>query len=165
MLKLLGGGCILLGGGLGRWIQLAERRRRREVLSDLITALRRMGETIRMARTPLPVLLERLAADCGPEANRFFLGAAKAARQGEHLPGQWRHLAEALPLSEKDRTVLAELGSDLQGDEENICKAILLAIVQLEQTAKEAEEKRSDEEKRASALWFSAAALLVILLI
>ena len=153
--KLLGGLFVLLGGGLGRWAQMAERRRRRDTLSDFITALRRMGESVRMTRTPLPVLLERLSADCGQEA----------ARQGEDLPARWRRLTETLPLAEGDRTALAGLGRDLQGDEEKVCKAILLVSIRLEQSATEAEGTRRAEEQRVSALWFSAAALLVILLI
>ncbi|WP_297870629.1 stage III sporulation protein AB [uncultured Oscillibacter sp.] len=163
--KLLGGLFVLLGGGLGRWAQMAERRRRRDTLSDFITALRRMGESVRMTRTPLPVLLERLSADCGRDAAVFLRGAAEAARQGEDLPARWRRLTEALPLAGGDRAALAGLGRDLQGDEEKVCKAIALVTIRLEQSASEAEGTRRAEEQRVSALWFSAAALLVILLI
>lgn len=165
MLKLLGSLCVLLGGVLARRNHLAERRRRLDTLSDFLTALRRMGETVRMARTPLPSLLTSLAEGCGPDAAAFFTEAAKAARQGEGLPETWRRLAEGLPLSEGDRGVLAELGGDLQGDEEQVCKAIALAVLRLSESAGEAERRRPEEEKRATALWLSAAALLVILLI
>lgn len=165
MLKLLGGILVLLGGGLGRWAQMAERRRRRDTLFELAAALRRMGESVRMARTPLPLLLEGLSEGCGRDAAAFLLGAAEAARRGEDLPGRWRRLAEDLPLSEGDRRALAGLADDLQGDEEKVCKAVLLVSIQLEKSASAAEETRRAEEQRASALWFSAAALLVILLI
>ena len=67
MLKLLGGLCVLLSGVLACRNHLGERRRRRETLTDFLTALRRMGETVRTARTPLPILLASLASDCGPE--------------------------------------------------------------------------------------------------
>ena len=60
MLKLMGSICVL-GGGLLCWLTaLAERRRTRMALGDLLAALRRMREEIRMARTPLPLLLEAL---------------------------------------------------------------------------------------------------------
>ena len=50
MLKLLGGLCVLLSGVLACRNHLGERRRRRETLTDFLTALRRMGETVRAAR-------------------------------------------------------------------------------------------------------------------
>ncbi len=158
MLKLLGGLCVLLSGVLACRNHLGERRRRRETLTDFLTALRRMGETVRAARTPLPILLASLASDCGPDGEVFFKSAAGAARSGEHLPEIWRTLA-------KDRSVIAELGGDLQGDEEQVCRAVSLAVLRLSESAGEAERRRPEEEKRAAALWLSAAALLVILLI
>ena len=64
MLKLLGSICVL-GGGLMFWLMaLAEQRRTRTALGDLLAALRRMREEIRMARTPLPLLLEALGLGC-----------------------------------------------------------------------------------------------------
>ena len=87
MLKLMGSICVL-GGGLLCWLTaLAERRRTRTALGDLLAALRRMREEIRMARTPLPLLLEALGSDCrGPETAALFRRSADAARQG----GDWR---------------------------------------------------------------------------
>ena len=164
-IKLLGSLLIVMGGAMGWFLQQAERRRKRDTLSGLLTALRRMGEAVRMARTPLPLLLERLGADCGPEAAAFFQGAAEAARRGEDFPEDWRRLAEALPLNGGNISLLANLGKDLQGDEEKVCKSVSLVCGQLEKSAEAAEQKRPEEEKRSTALWFSAAALLVILLI
>ena len=163
--KLLGGLFVLLGGGLGRWAQMAERRRRRDTLSDFITALRRMGEWVGITRTPRPVRRARLSAAGGQSAAVLLGGGAAAARQGEDLPARWRRLTETLPLAGGDRAALAGLGRDLQGDEEKVCKAIALVTIRLEQSASEAEGTRRAEEQRVSALWFSAAALLVILLI
>ena len=82
MLKLLGSACVL-GGGLLCWLMaLSESRRTREDLSDLLAALRRMREEIRMARTPLPLLLEALGSDCrGPETAALFRQSAEATRQ------------------------------------------------------------------------------------
>ena len=102
MLKLLGSLCILGGGILARCLQLAERRRRRDALFDLLSAFRRMAEHVRMARTPLPALLETLASNCGPDAAAFFSGVSSAVRQGEALPEIWKALAEELPLNEAD---------------------------------------------------------------
>lgn len=164
MLKLLGSVLVVSGGALAWALQCAERRRKRDTLSDFRTALRRMGEEVRMTRTPLPALLESLAADCGPEAAAFFTAVSKAAGQGERLPQVWQDQAAALSLSEGDKSAVLHLGNDLQGDEEKICKAISHVTYQLAKSDEETERKRPEEEKRSAALWFSAAALLVILL-
>ena len=114
MLKLLGSACVLGGGILARYVQMAERRREMDTLSDLLWALRRMAEEIRMARTPLPLLLERLSQGCGRDAEEFFLAVSAAARRGEDLGQTWRGAAEALPLSGVSAAALAELGDSLQ---------------------------------------------------
>lgn len=165
MLKLLGALCVASGGVLAWRIQWLERKRRRETLNDLQTAFRRMGEEVRMARTPLPALLNALAGGCGPEAAAFFAAASAAAAGGEDFPGVWRREAGKLPLGEEARSAVFALGNELQGDEENVCKAVSHVTYILAKSAGEAAEKRPEEEKRAAALWFSASALLVILLL
>lgn len=165
MLKLLGSLCVASGGALAWYVQRAERRREQDTLSDLQRAFRRMGEEVRMTRTPLPAVLTSLAGDCGEPAAAFFQAASQAAAGGEDLPRIWRERANLLPLSERDKSAVSVLAQDLQGDEEKACKGILHVINTLADSAGEAERKRPEEEKRAAALWFSAAALLVILLI
>lgn len=165
MVKLLGSLCVLAGGAMVRWVQAAERRHRRDTLSDLLTALRRMAEEIRMARTPLPDLLERLARDCGPDCAAFFHAVSDAARQGGEVSAVWASAAEGLPLSDGDRAALRDLGDNLRGDEEKVCKAVSLVIYSLTKSAEEQDRNRPQEDRRATALCFSAAALLVILLI
>lgn len=165
MLKLLGALCVASGGALAWRLQHLERKRRRDTLSELQAAFRRMGEEVRMARTPLPALLRALAGSCGPEAAAFFTAAARAAAGGEALPAVWRREAEALPLDEEALSAVLELGNGLQGDEEKVCKVVSHVIYTLARSAETAERMRPEEEKRAAALWFSASALLVILLI
>ena len=155
MLKLLGSACILAGGFLVQGARLSERRRQWDTLSDVLTALRRMGEEIRLARTPMPLLLEYLAKDRCPDAAAFLSETAECLRRGESLAESWRREVSRLPLPPEDVRTLEPLGAALGGDEEEACKAISLAAYEL---AKHAEE-------RAAALCFSAAALLVILLI
>ncbi len=165
MVKLVGSACILAGGFLARRTRLAALRRRREALRDLGAVLRRMAEAIRMARLPLPGLLSSLAPLCGGDVAAFLTGGAEAARRGGDLRGAWRRLAGELPLSEGDRAVVAALGDDLQGDEEQVCRALALAASELERSRERLEQDRQAEEKRTTALCFSSAALLVILLI
>ena len=93
MLKLLGSALIASGGVLAWYTQRAERRRRREALWDMQRALRRMGEEVRLTRTPLPALLLALAGDCGAEAAGFFTAVSRAAGAGEDLPEVWRREA------------------------------------------------------------------------
>ena len=52
MMKLAGGLLVLSGGGMIWVFQRRERRRRRDMLAELLWALRQVGEGIRMARTP-----------------------------------------------------------------------------------------------------------------
>ncbi len=164
MMKLLGSVCILSGGLLARWCQVRERRLQLDTLSGLLTALRRMGEEIRLTRTPLPSLLEGLAVCAGPAGGLFWAGA-EAARTGGDLPAVWAGAAAELPLSKEDQAALTELGNRLHGDEESVCKAISLVTSTLSSSLEVRRRKGPEEEKRATALCLSGAALLVILLI
>ena len=162
MTKLLGS-ILVLGASLGGMtIQLRERGRRRRTRLDLLDALRQMEEEIRIARTPLPCLLER-AAERGGEAGHFFRAAAHALREGEG--DTWRKGAGALPLEEEERRVLREMRWRFGGDEESLCSAIALACAVLQRHGEKEERRRGMEEKRSAALWGSAGALAVILLI
>ena len=165
MRKLLGAVCVLLGTAGAWWVQLSTARRRRDTLAGLAAGLGQMAEEIRMARTPMPPLLECLGRSrSGPERN-FFRQAAAALRRGAQLQEAWGQAVETLDLPPRALAVLEELGPNLRGDEEKVCKAISLAVSQLEKQLADWDERRPEAEKRAAALWFSASALLVILLI
>ena len=165
MIKLVGSLCILAGGMLICRANLAGYRRHLDTLSDLSMSLRRMGEEIRTLRRPLPELLHSLSSSCGPESADFLERIAGQAEQGEDLSAAWRHQAQTLPLSERERMAVASLGDDLRGDETQICGALELAAKMLAKSRDELEQNRQAEEKRTTALSLSAAALLVILLI
>ena len=163
MVKLLGGLLVLSGGGLAWVLRRLEGKRRRDTLAELLWALRQMGEEIRMTRTPLPRLMESLAADCGVEVSALLLAAAEAAGRGEGLAETWREYAAALPLLPRDQEILRNL--DLRGDEEHLGRELALVERRLADSLEELEKRRPEEDKRTAALCFSAAALLVILLI
>ena len=164
-MKLAGAVCVLAGAVWGWRCQALERRRKRDTLADLIRLLGRMGEEIRLRRTSLPWLLHQLAADRGPACRSFCEAAAGAMDRGEPLESGWRLAAEALPLAAEDRSALLALGESLQGDEEQICKAIELARGLLAESLEETRSRRAETERRAAALWLSAGALVVITLI
>ena len=163
MIKVFGSLLVLTGGGLTWWFQGQERRQKCLTLSDLMMALRKISEEIRIARTPLPLLLEKAAVECTSESSHLFQKMAETAQRGESLENTWKAEVQKLSLGERERDAL--LGLELSGDEEKICKALSLVIYRLTQIAEELERKRPEEEKRTTALCFSCAALLVILLI
>ena len=165
MLKLLGSACILAGGLLAQFARLSARRRQWDTLSDILSALRRMGEEIRRTRTPLPLLLEYLGKECCPEAAFFFNQTAEALRRGGALSEVWRRELSRLPLPPEDIRALEPLGDALKGDEEQACNGVSLAVYELAKHAEERRAERKLEDRRAAALCFSGAALLVILLI
>jgi len=165
MLNITGGILILTGGFLVRRLQMKERRRRREILSDLLCALRRLCEEIRCTKCPLPRLFERLGGACGEDAALLFKAAAMASFNGESMAEVWAQEAKVLPLSQESKDLLAGLGQDLHGDEDQICNAVSLVMLQLSREAEEMDNNLRADGQRISALCLSAAALLVILLI
>ena len=163
MIKLFGSVCIFAAGALVWWNQYDMRCRRRKMRWDLIRSLVRMKEEIRMARTPMPLLLEAVAVDCHREVAGVFLKAAKAARQGENLAVVWRQGIQTLPLIDREQELLG--GIMFHGDEESVCKGISLTISCLKRNDEEECRIGRDATRRTTALCFSAAAMLVILLI
>lgn len=165
MLKLIGSGCILGAGFLLRTFQVQEHRRGIDALRDLLAALGRMENEIRLNRTPLPRMLERLGLDCGVDVEEFFRAVSQAVREGERLPAAWRSAAVSLPISPAGQASVAEIGQKLGGDEEEICNGISLASNSLKGELEQKLTGQADFEKRSTALCLSGAALLAILLI
>ena len=165
MLKLLGAVCIFGAAGWAWRRGTAERKRELDTLADLMALLGRMDSEIRLRRTSLPRLLADLGRGRGPEVRRFCLSVAAALTRDAPLGESWRSAGESLPLDGEARPAVTALGDSLQGDEENVCKAILLTRKILGKRLEEARAGRAEREKRSGALWLSGAALLVILLI
>ena len=159
------GARLVLGGTLWGWLtQRRERSSARQVRLDILSALQRMGEEIRLARTPMPALLEAVASDCRGAGQSFFLAVAAAAKKGESVSGAWQKAAAGLPLGEEERRALAAAGQAFGGDEERLCRALTLASSAIQRKADAAEAARQEEEKRAAALWGCGGAMTVILL-
>ena len=165
MLKLLGSTLILGAGAWLRWNTLAQQRRMRRVLEECLAALRRMAEEIRMARTALPLLLERLAGQCGPDVAVLFSGAAAALRRGESL-------APSGGLCLRDCRCRLKAGRSWRTWERIYTETRRRCARQFHwrcsgwsSTGRIWKNSRQAEEKRVTALCFSGAALLVILLI
>lgn len=165
MIKLMGSVCVFWAGGMVWYRQRRERRRKRLLLAELAAALDRMETEIRMERTPLPRLFQKLSQDRDGPLSELFGGSARAMVSGEAPDVAWRRAVESLPLSEGDTLALLKLPQILQDDEKNACKGISLVSEKLRESLAELEKRRPEEEKRAVALCFSAAAMVVILLI
>ena len=163
-MKACGAACILLGAVYGTCVSVRERRRRRELLSDLCGVLSRLGEEIRLSRTPFPELLERLSEACGAEAAALLRTVSDGVRRGRTPSAVWTQEADALPLSAPDRATLREFASVLRGDEEQIRRTVSVLSARLERSLAEMDASAAGDIRRSAALIFSAAALIVILL-
>ena len=159
------GAALILGAALWGWyVQSRERRERRRTRLDILSALRRMSEEIRLARTPMPELLEAVASDCSGAGENFFRAISSAICGGEDVEQAWIRAADRLALEEDERRALRELGQALGGDEEQLCRAAALTMAVLQRRAEEAEAQRKEEEKRCAAIWGCGGIMLVILL-
>lgn len=160
MIRALGG-ALVAGAAIWGWQrQRAERRRRMDTLRALSSGLGRMAEAIRLERTPLPRLLERLGRE-----DDFFRRLGQALAAGEGTEAAWRRSAAQTPLAPADREALSETAGALAGDEEQICRALGAAAERLRRSLEAQQAASSEREKREAALWLSGGALLVILLI
>ena len=137
MIRWMGAILVLWGGTLGLVLQLRERRRRTETLRTVTEAMRYLAEEIRMARTPLPCLMETVGERFPADTGEFFGRVAAAARSGESPECAWRRELELLPLAAEAKQVLRDV--DLQGDAEKICNGISLAT---ERLARSGEDQR-----------------------
>lgn len=164
MMKLMGSLLVFTSGGMVWTYRRQSRRRQRTLLGDLAAALDRMEAEIRLNRTPMPMLLNKLS-ETGGEVAALFAGAARDMTAGEPPSDAWRRAVDTLPLSECGKRALLEIGTAMHGSEENICKAIELASDTLRDELSRLERQRPAEDRQTTALCFSAAALVVILLI
>ena len=110
-MKWLGALCIAGAAVWGRWQQLDLSRRQRETQERMTAALRQMAEEIRVARTPMPALLDWLGRSCDGEAGGFFQTAAEGLRRGRELGAAWRRALACLDLPAEEMTALRELRS------------------------------------------------------
>lgn len=160
MIRVLGG-LLVTGAALWGWQrQRTERRRRLDTLCAISSGLWRMAEAIRLERTPLPRLLERLGRETA-----FFRRLARSLSAGEAAESAWRRAAAETPLSPEDREALTEAAGALSGDEDQVCRALRAAAERLRRSLEAERAAGPEREKRSAALWLSGGALLVILLI
>lgn len=72
MIRLVGSIFVFAAGGCVWYLRRRERQERGRILSDLTAALAEMETVIRLERTPLPMLLTRLAEGESRKTPRCF---------------------------------------------------------------------------------------------
>lgn len=160
-MKLLGATLILCAAALVCHALLAERRRERETLRELSAALESLEREVRASLTPLPRLLARRGY--GQYADAFFAAMLECGELP--LPERWRAAALSLPLSPREREVVARPASALGGEEDDLLRALRAAATELRRALEEKERARAGETRLITSLAFSLGLLLTILLI
>lgn len=122
--------------------------------------LYQLREGIRMARLPLPQLLDRAAQD-----EAFFGEVLRELREQEELSEAWGLAAENLPLPPQSWKIWCWLGRHLTGDEQSVLQAMTYAEQIMAQERQRLVEQEQEVNRRTAAMCFSAAALAVILLV
>lgn len=169
MIRLLGA-LLTAGGGAFLGLSAARRlKRRARVLRQLAGALEQMDREVAFRLTPMPRLMEQLAAWPEPVGTLFANCRKGMEALGEQsLAEIWRRaLAETdLDLEGRAAAVLDELGEVLgRFEESGLRSALARAAAEL---AREGELAREDGEKRGrmyQVLGLAWGGLLVILLL
>lgn len=165
MNKLVGSCFLIIGGVLFRWVQLRERKRQRDCLESILSALRWMEGEIDGQQRPLPTLFRELAQRGTPESQGFFRTLDEGVRMEQRLDQNWKAAAEVLPLPEECLRILSTLGEQLNCPTERACAAIQQVYHRLEHEREQMEAESPQAEKQLTVFSFSAATLLIVLLI
>ncbi|HHU06162.1 MAG TPA: stage III sporulation protein AB [Clostridiales bacterium] len=146
-------------------------KRRVRSLRSLVGALDIMRSEICTRLTPMPELLELLAAQSGEPANIFFANCLIKQRsmRGRPFVELWLSALKStqeLELNENELEPLTELGSALgRYDTDRQGEAILAARKRLEAFLQKAESERDRESKTRTMLGIAAGVMITIILI
>lgn len=170
MIRLVGALLTAGGGALLGFMAAGRLARRAEVLRMLASAVEQMDREISFQLTPMPELMERLAANYPPPVGTLFHNCRRGMETlGRRSMGEiWRQaLADApLDLEERETAVLEELGEALgRFGESGLRSALSRAGAELTRAG---ELARSEAEKRGRmyrVLGAASGGLLVILLL
>ena len=163
MLHLTGAALLLAASALLRRAILSRARQQRRTLRALSEGFLSLAQDVRATLAPFPALLETMPREGA--AGTFFSSVRALLSCGETLPGAWRTAAEALPLSERERSAVASLASALGGEEESVCTALHRASAELLSAERALHAREREDGRVISALCFSGALMLGILLL
>jgi len=166
------GAALVIGAsaafGLGSMWRMSLRVR---VLRDLLTALGTMKNEICDRTTPLPTLIDHLAAETKPPVYRFFhrLQQKMADLGTRSFYAIWREAVEEsgeLELEETERATLADLGKTLgRYDIEEQAHTLRYTIRRLEGFLERAEEKKRLQGKVHAVLGMAVGVFVVLILL
>ena len=163
MLHLTGAALLLAASALLRRAILSRARQQRRTLRALSECFLSLAQSVHATLAPFPSLLETMPREGA--AGTFFSSVRALLSCGETLPGAWRTAAEALPLSERERSAVESLASALGGEEESVCTALHRASAELLSAERALHAREREDGRVVSALCFSGALLLGILLL
>ncbi len=163
MLHLTGAALLLAASALLRRAILSRARQQRRTLRALSEGFLSLAQAVRATLAPFPALLETMPREGA--AGTFFSSVRALLSCGETLPGAWRTAAEALPLSERERSAVESLASALGGEEESVCTALHRASAELLSAERALHAREREDGRVVSALCFSGALMLGILLL
>ena len=163
MLHLTGASLLLAASALLRRAILSRARQQRRTLRALSECFLSLAQSVHATLAPFPSLLETMPREGA--AGTFFSSVRALLSCGETLPGAWRTAAEALPLSERERSAVESLASALGGEEESVCTALHRASAELLSAERALHAREREDGRVVSALCFSGALLLGILLL
>lgn len=163
MLHLTGAALLLAASALLRRAILSRARQQRRTLRALSEGFLSLAQAVRATLAPFPALLETMPREGA--AGTFFSSVRALLSCGETLPGAWRTAAEALPLSERERSAVESLASALGGEEESVCAALHRASAELLSAERALHAREREDGRVISALCFSGALMLGILLL
>ena len=170
MIRLIG---ALLTAGGGAWLGFSAAmrlRRRVRVLRQLAGALEQMDREVAFRLTPMPELMERLAAEYPPPVGELFANCRRGMEQlGERsLSEIWRTaLADTdLDLERRAAAVLDELGEVLgRYEETGLRTALARAEAELTREGELAREEVRQRGRMYQVLGLACGGLVVILLL
>ena len=163
MLHLTGAALLLAASALLRRAILSRARQQSRTLRALSECFLSLAQAVRVTLAPFPSLLETMPREGA--AGMFFSSVRALLSRGETLSDAWRTAAEALPLSERERSAVESLVSALGGEEESVCTALHRASAELLSAERALHAREREDGHVVSALCFSGALLLGILLL
>lgn len=156
---------VMAGCGGLWWLEMHAQRKRLVFLQQMSVAMLELHSQIRGQQTPLPRIFLQLSEHLTGEAGGFFLEIYDQLHQGQSFEKSWVKGVNQWFAREEERAVVLQLGRSFSGEEEEICKVLLLADDYFKRILLELQNKLPDKQRSFGAVCFSGGVMLLILLI
>ena len=168
MLRLMGAGCIVAGGGAFGFAMAAASRREEGQLRQLLGALEYLSCELSYRLTPLPNLCRGAAEGRGGAVYEFFLMLARELERQEEadVQGCVRSILDRMELPASLRRILIELGQTLgRFDLPGQLKGLELGIRETEQALRTIRDGAPERRRSWQTLGLCVGAALAILFV